>query len=109
MDSSNRMVFFSSFAVLIWTWQPFGILGFDLLTRSNVFFATDSANPAVSDDGRFLAYMKKFPTPQSVTCMLRDFQTGKETLVSAGYDGNGSSNGRCTNVLISPDARFVVF
>jgi Tol biopolymer transport system component len=108
LDSNNRFAFFDASLSTPSAPVPFGVFGFDLVTRRNIFFATNSANPAISGDGRFLAYMKITSFALS-DVYVRDLQTGKETLISASFDGTTHANGRCTNVLISPDARYVVF
>src|ERR1044072_941153 len=83
-----------------------------------------SFNPAISANGRFIAFSSQasnlvsFPTSGSCclpgygliwNVFIRDVQAGQTKLVSINRLGNGSGNGSSSTRSISSDGRFVTF
>ncbi|RMH77160.1 MAG: hypothetical protein D6683_09270 [Actinomyces sp.] len=73
-----------------------------------------SYNPAVSDDGRYVAFhslatnLSPLDTDPIADLYLKDLQTGEVTLITKGVNG-GSGNGRSFVPEISGDGRYVAF
>jgi Tol biopolymer transport system component len=74
-----------------------------------------SAEPAMSADGRFVAFTSSADnlvaddTNRAVDVFIRDLQAGSNMLVSVNTAGNGSGNGASYSPTLSADDRFVLF
>jgi hypothetical protein len=75
----------------------------------------DSANPAISADGRYVAFESRatnllaVDTNNNLDVFVRDMQTGITTLVSINSAGTGSGNQDSFNPTISANGRVVAF
>ena len=73
--------------------------------------ATSGRAPAISADGRFVAYVTGFDPHEGGQVFVRDRQTGVTTPVSVNTTGTGSgdSNSGFGSIEISADGRYVLF
>jgi Tol biopolymer transport system component len=68
-----------------------------------------AGQPAVSDDGRYVAFLSDVGTPDGPThVFVRDLEAGSTTLVDVGLDGGVGNNGS-SRVSMSGDGRHVAF
>ncbi len=81
---------------------------YDFQTQTNVVVSDNGLNPRCSDDGRWVAFERR-RSYKTCDIILKDMQTGAETLVSTNRTGTGAGNGSSTAPLISADGRFIVF
>jgi len=117
ISADGRFVAFDSFASNLVDLDANGlqdVFVHDRLTGTTELVSLDgsvqrtkaSANPAISADGRFVAFESN--TGNRSDIFVRDRLNGTTTRVSVDSDGNpGSSNSR--NAAISADGRFVAF
>lgn len=84
------------------------------LTSDGVELTGQSRHPAISADGRFVAFESNAtnlgPADRDVDAdiYVHDLQTGATSLVSAGIEG-APSNGQCLNAAISADGRYIAY
>jgi Tol biopolymer transport system component len=104
----------SRFAVVAWAPYPAPLAAlhsasvYDFQTKSNTFVCNACRNPAISDDGKFVAY-ETIPTNGEMRqVFVVNVTTGISNLVS-GASGGGVGNGHSTAPQISPDGRFIIF
>ena len=71
--------------------------------------ADEDAAPAMSPDGRFVAFADAIATNGTSSVWLWDGQTKATALVSANLNGEPSRNGICDGVALTPDGRYVAF
>jgi len=88
---------------------------FDLSAETNIYLLSDGKNPALSADGRWLAFEGRatnwaFASGNDVADVLvLDRQSGSVRLVSSNRLATASGNGASTTPLVSADGRFVIF
>lgn len=63
-------------------------------------------SPAISGDGKFIAYTDNQVQPNNIKLLNRE--TGQESIITQGINGE-PSNGLCEFASLSQDARFVAF
>jgi Tol biopolymer transport system component len=74
-----------------------------------------SGSPAISTDGRFVAFVSNAPdlaannTNHIDNIYLRDLQSGETTLVSVATNGTTGGSAASSNPVISRDGRYVAF
>ena len=78
------------------------VAGFDTV-------ADEDYGPALSPDGRFVAFADAIATNGTSSVWLWDGQTKSTALVSANLNGEPSRNGRCDSAALTPDGRYVAF
>lgn len=81
---------------------------YDLQIRTNQFVCTNCYAPAMSADGRWVAY-EVIRTGQLRDVVLLDRQTGTTNLVSVNRTNSGGGNGTSYKPVVSYDGRYVVF
>ena len=101
------------------------VFGRDLINQSNILVSVNtnglatadgaSTEPAVSGDGRYVAFtsladnLVSNDTNFQSDVFLRDLQTGTTVLVSTNGAGPGSANGTSYSPTISQDGRYVTY
>ena len=74
-----------------------------------------SGNPVISADGRYVVFISAAtnlvtgPINTNGNVFRRDLQTGTTVLVSVGTDGVSPGNNDASDLVISPDGRYVAF
>ncbi|MBI2924166.1 MAG: PD40 domain-containing protein [Verrucomicrobia bacterium] len=87
-------------------WNTRDIYWHDLLNNQGQSVCSDCGSPALSADGRFVAY-RNSAKPSDV--FVKDLQADNPVLVSVNRDGTGGGNNSSTAPVISADGRYVVF
>ena len=83
--------------------------GYHLLSKTNFLVCTNCLSPTPNSNGQTIAYLvPKTTNVRQTDIYVKDRSTGKEYLLTPGIDGL-SSNGRCKDLCVSPDGRFIVF
>lgn len=107
--SGRYLTFYGNFTNLTSSFFERMSFIYDFLTRTAAVVCTSCVNSAASDNGRWVAFEKRLEQARASDIVLKDMQSGQETLISANYSGTGGGNGFSTSPLISADGRFVVF
>ena len=74
-----------------------------------------SGNPVISANGRYVVFISAAtnlvagPVNTNANVFRRDLQTGTTVLVSVGTDGVSPGNNDASDLVISPDGRYVAF
>jgi Tol biopolymer transport system component len=82
---------------------------------SEVQGASDSSEPSISSDGRYVAFVSNsaglvaYDTNGVADVFVRDRQTGETTRVSVGTGGTEATGGPSSHPSISADGRYVAF
>jgi Tol biopolymer transport system component len=82
---------------------------YDLLSQSEQLVCDNCFQPAVSPDGRWLAYETILGTNAIKDIVLEDLQSGETNLVSVNRDASGGGSASSTSPLLTYDGRYVVF
>jgi Tol biopolymer transport system component len=77
---------------------------YDFVTSSNRFITVSAANPAISADGRLIAFES-----QDRQVYVSDCDTGERSLISINSAGTAQANETARYPTISADGRFVTF
>ncbi len=80
----------------------------DLVTHTSSLVCQNGGSPALSRDGRFVAYQAPVTGPGPLQVFVQDRQSGRTNLISINSSGS-AGNGDSFGALISPNGRFVVF
>ena len=89
-----------------------GVYVHDLQTRETTLVASNATTPALSGDGRWVAFQTWLPSAtNSFTnqIMVWDRNSGALELISVDHAGAGIGNGSSSSPLISANGRYVVF
>ena len=111
ISTNSRFVAFAS----VLTTNPAisqGVYVHDLLTGGTSLAASNATAPALSGDGRFVAFQTwQSSATNSVTnqIMVSDRTTGAMELISVNGAGTGTGNESSTSPLITANGRYVIF
>ncbi|MEI2726653.1 MAG: hypothetical protein V9H26_24965 [Verrucomicrobiota bacterium] len=93
---------------MLYTNQSKTVYLYDLLNRTNMFVCTNCYAPAMSADGRWVAY-EVIGAGQIRDVLLLDRLTGTTNLVSVNLANTGGGNASSFKPVISYDGRYIVF
>nr|MBP9901754.1 PD40 domain-containing protein [Verrucomicrobiota bacterium] len=94
--------------LVLYTNQSKTVYLYDLLNRTNMFVCTNCYAPAMSADGRWVAY-EVIGAGQIRDVLLLDRLTGTTNLVSVNLANTGGGNASSFKPVISYDGRYIVF
>ena len=101
INPSSEFVLFATSLKRVWL--------YDLRARSSTLVSTNGSRPAMSADGRFVAFETRLGTNQVTDIVLKDMQSGATNLISVNRLRAGGGNGSSFGPLISYDGRYIVF
>ena len=101
INPGSRLVLFTNYARSVYL--------YDLSAQTNTLVCSNCYAPAMSADGRWIAFETLLRTNQIRDIVLLDFKTGATNLVSVNRDGTGGGNASSSKPQITYDGRYVIF
>jgi Tol biopolymer transport system component len=101
INPGSRLVLFTNYDRSVYL--------YDLFAQTNTLVCSNCFTPAMSADGRWIAFETLLGTNQIRDIVLLDFQTGATNLVSVNRDGTGGGNASSTKPQITYDGRYNIF
>lgn len=103
----RRQSFSGNSRFLLYATADFRTVIYDRQNASNFVACANCDNPAISGDGRLLAYESLETGIRQIK--VKDQSTGRINLITRDVSSDGGGNGNSTFPLFSSDGRFVVF